>query len=89
MSSLDDYRREIDEIDEMLVKLFEKRMEIVEKVAIYKKENKLPIFNSSREKEVIKKALEILKDSRYNVQTELYIKKIMEISKHLQFDIMK
>ena len=48
-------RREIDNIDEELVKLFEKRMNIAINVARYKIENNMPIFNEAREIEVIKK----------------------------------
>ncbi|MGL5244564.1 MAG: chorismate mutase, partial [Sarcina sp.] len=50
-------REEIDKIDKELMKLFEKRMDIVLKVANYKKENNLPIFNREREDEVILKNL--------------------------------
>ena len=48
-------RREIDNIDEELVKLFEKRMNIAINVAKYKIENNMTIFNEVREIEVIKK----------------------------------
>ncbi len=46
-------RKEIDAIDEDLVKLFEKRMNAVMRVAEYKAENNLPIFNSARERDII------------------------------------
>ena len=42
-------RREIDNIDEELVKLFEKRMNIAINVAKYKIENNMTIFNELRE----------------------------------------
>ncbi len=50
---LKEIRNEIDEIDAELVKLFEKRMSTVKRVAEYKIENNMPIFNSKREREII------------------------------------
>lgn len=48
---LSDYRQEIDEIDDQLVRLFGKRMEVAAKIADYKKENHLPILIPARERE--------------------------------------
>ena len=50
---LKEIRNEIDAIDGELVKLFEKRMETVRRVAEYKMENNLPIFNSGRERDIV------------------------------------
>ncbi len=47
---LQDYRKEIDAIDDELVRLFGKRMDIAAKIADYKKENDLPILVPSRER---------------------------------------
>ena len=51
--NLDELRLEIDKIDDELIKLFEKRMEVSAKIGEYKRENKLPILNSQREREKI------------------------------------
>ena len=48
---LKELRNEIDKIDDELVKLFVRRMEIAAQVAAYKKENNLPIFVPARESE--------------------------------------
>ena len=48
---LKDLRHEIDQIDDQLVALFVRRMEIAAQVAAYKKENCLPIFVPLREQE--------------------------------------
>ncbi|MDP4118640.1 MAG: chorismate mutase [Bacillota bacterium] len=50
---LSQIRKEIDEIDESLVKLFEKRMQTVRKVAEYKAEKGMAVMNSKREREII------------------------------------
>ena len=48
---LQDYRKEIDAIDDELVRLFGKRMDIAAQIADYKKEQNLPIFVPARERE--------------------------------------
>lgn len=48
---LKDLRSQIDSIDDQLVKLFGQRMEVAAQIADYKKENNLPIFVPSRERE--------------------------------------
>ena len=50
---LKDYRDQIDTIDDDLVRLFVKRMEISAKVADYKKEHNMPIHVPSREREIL------------------------------------
>jgi len=44
-------RSEIDAIDEKLVDLIKQRMEVSEQIALFKKENGLPVFDSARERE--------------------------------------
>lgn len=51
--NLEDYRNQIDEIDEKIVELVGKRMEIVTDIAKYKKENNIPVLNSKREREIL------------------------------------
>ena len=48
---LQDLRKEIDTIDDELVRLFGKRMEIAAQIADYKKANNLPILVPARERE--------------------------------------
>ena len=50
---LKDLRNQIDEIDNSLVELFVKRMEISAQVADYKKANNLPIYVPAREREIL------------------------------------
>lgn len=52
-TNLDIVRREIDEIDNELTRLFEKRMGLVMEVAEYKRDNNLPVLNSLREREIV------------------------------------
>ena len=48
---LNDYRRQIDEIDTQLLALFAQRMEVAAGIAAYKKEHGLPVLDSSRERQ--------------------------------------
>lgn len=55
---LQEYRKEIDRIDDTLVKAFRERMEVAAKIAAYKKENGLPVLDSSRERLKLKEIAE-------------------------------
>ena len=48
---LQQLRLQIDKIDEELVRLFEKRMDTSGEIALYKKENNLPIYDPARERQ--------------------------------------
>ncbi len=84
MKSLESYRKEIDEIDSEITKLFEKRMNVVLKVAEYKKENNLPIFNEEREEKVIKKNVDRLENKDYTKEIEEFFINLMKVSRDLQ-----
>ena len=45
---LNDYRKEIDRIDDQLIALFAQRMETAEKIAEYKKANGLRVLDARR-----------------------------------------
>ena len=48
---LNDYRREMDEIDAQLFAAFERRMDVAGKIAEYKKAHDMPVLDARREKE--------------------------------------
>lgn len=81
---LSDYRKEIDDIDKEMTRLFEKRMDVSVKVAEYKIKNNLPIFNGVREAEVIQRNIERLKNSSYEFLIRKYFNYLMELSRALQ-----
>lgn len=84
MEGLDDYRKNIDELDKKITELFEKRMDIVLNVAEYKNKNGVPIFDRNRENEVIEKNLEYLKNKDYTKETRKFFIRLMEISRELE-----
>lgn len=50
---LDEYRKEIDELDDELIKLLNRRMEVVQKVGELKRTGKTAIYRPEREKAII------------------------------------
>ena len=48
---LQNYREQIDKIDNELLRLFIERMNVARQIAIYKKEHDLPALDASRETE--------------------------------------
>lgn len=84
MASLEDYRKEIDNIDKELTRLFEERMDVVLKVAQYKKDNNVGVFHKGREEEVIQKAISNLKNKDYADELTRFLNYTMEISRGLQ-----
>ena len=88
MTKLEEARKNINEIDAEIAKLFEKRMMAVEEVIAYKIENNLPIFDESREKEVLKRNVEKLNNEKLRVYYEEYLQMMMDISKKYQKAIL-
>ncbi len=89
MNEIEQCRKEIDEIDKELVNLFERRMDVAIRVANYKKENDLPIYDEERESKVIKKNVDNLKNKNYDLLARRFFLSIMELSRNLQESIIK
>ncbi len=84
MDKLEEYRKEINNIDRELVHLFEKRMQIAIEIGKYKQENNLPILNEAREREVIEKNITYLKNEDYKEGLKDFLNNLMNISKRVQ-----
>lgn len=76
MKDLNEARLELNNIDDNIKQQFIKRMNIIKEIAIYKKENNLPIFDPKREEEMIER---LSKDT--NELKEYYVRLLMEILK--------
>lgn len=81
---LDELRKGINEIDEQLQKLFTERMELCCGVAQYKIENGLPVFQSAREEEILKRVKDKAPDDLKGGSAVLF-QTVMDISKCLQY----
>ncbi|GKU25509.1 chorismate mutase [Clostridium folliculivorans] len=84
MSDIEQYRKSIDDIDKKIIELFQERMEVVTKVARYKKENNLPIYNGNREEQVIEKNVSRIGDDSLKPFAREFILSMMDISKKYQ-----
>jgi len=69
---LQQIREEIDAIDDELVQLLEKRMDMAVKVAEYKKQNNIPIYNPTREQEVLDRMAKKVSDDRVEAISKIY-----------------
>jgi len=89
VNEIEQCRKEIDEIDKELINLFERRMDVVIRVANYKEENDLPIYDEERESKIIKKNVDNLKNKNYDLLARRFFLSIMELSRSLQEIIIK
>lgn len=86
MKELNSIRKEINEIDEQLVKLFAQRMNCAKEVGEYKKANDIPVLNEEREKEILDRVYE--QGGEYGSYTRLLYTDIMELSRALQHNMI-
>lgn len=84
---LNDIRKEIDAIDDRLVRLFTQRMALSAQVAAYKKEHQLPIFVPAREQEKLADVAEKAGPDIAGYTQELYAA-IFELSRSYQSELM-
>lgn len=89
MDKLLQARKTIGEVDRQIALLFEERMEAVKLVAEYKMERGLPIFDGSRENEVVKNNLDNISDEQIKEYYVPFIRNTMEISKRYQHRLMQ
>jgi monofunctional chorismate mutase len=81
--SIDELRKEINGIDEHLLSLFERRLEIAGKIGRYKKENALPIKDVERERAVLRRMREKAKPETAEYVEPLFLS-LMEMSRDYQ-----
>ncbi|GHU56014.1 chorismate mutase [Clostridia bacterium] len=81
--NLNDLRKEIDNVDEEITKLFVKRMDLAKGVAEYKKQHNLPVMQGNREQEVLDKVAQASGEELADGVRALFMN-IMDISKCLQ-----
>lgn len=80
---LKDIRNKIDSIDDELTELFKKRMEIVNEVAAYKRENGLPVLNSQRERDIVARVTDGMDDAMASY-TKTWFNTLFECSRSYQ-----
>lgn len=70
--SLQELREKIDEIDNDLIDLFQRRMDLSAEVAHYKQQHNLPVYDPAREREVLDKLSRKVKEGRESSIVSLY-----------------
>ena len=88
MKDLSEARSVINTIDKEMASLFEKRMQAVEDVILYKKEHHLDIFDAKREEAVIEKNLPYIKDEKYKESYRKFLIDLMNTSKEYQKQVL-
>lgn len=89
MADLNRAREKIDRIDKEMAKLYEARMRAVTEVAEYKKEHGLPILNQDREDLIVRRNVEYLEEDAFAPGYIAFIRKLMEISREYQAEMMQ
>ena len=88
MKDLKQCREQLDSIDLEIIKLFEKRMSIIKDVAIYKKENNLPILDETREEMMLQKNLKNLNNAELKEYYKAILETYLDVSKKYQIEII-
>ncbi len=83
---LEKLRNQLDGIDRQILVLFLKRMEVIEQVAVWKKENDYPVLDSKRENEKIQDVVAQSPDELSEYTKDLFAT-IMELSRRRQEQI--
>lgn len=84
MSELDNARKKINTIDKEIAKLFEERMMCSKEVAEYKIKHAMPIFDATREQEVIENNAKNIENDIVREYYINFLKQTMDISKQYQ-----
>ncbi|MDX9691815.1 MAG: chorismate mutase [Acholeplasmataceae bacterium] len=82
--NLEELRSQIEEVDQEMMKLFIKRMNISKQIGLYKKEHHLAIFDAKREEELIEKYVLKLNEPSLSLLYKEFIIEIMKLSKEVQ-----
>ncbi len=88
VKELKEVRKEIDEIDQQLAVLFEKRMQAVVDVARWKQAHNLPVFDEAREKEVLEKNMARIGEAGLKEDFGSWMQEMMDLSKKRQREIL-
>ncbi len=89
MNELEQARVKIGEIDAKMCELFEERMHCAKRVAEYKKANGLPILDPSREKALLARNLERVRDAALKPYYAQYQQAVMDVSKRYQHRLLE
>lgn len=84
MKDIKELRKEIDAIDDEMIPLFERRMNVAKQVAEYKRAAGVTVLQSGREKEVLDLAVSRLENKEYSNEARDFMTAVMDLSKEVQ-----
>lgn len=84
---LDQIRKDIDQIDQELVALLEKRMVCVGQIVEYKEQQGLPVLDQGREREVLEKVASLVDDEQYRATIQAQFRDLMARSRDFQEEV--
>ena len=88
MTDLDKARQMINEVDREMARLFERRMDAVRLVAAYKKEHGIPVEDTSREEEILRRNAEWIEIEEYRSYYVSFLRNTIELSKSMQRNLL-
>ena len=80
-------RLEINKLDKEIVRLLEKRFDLVREIGNYKRKHNLPIYDEDRERQVIESCLTFLENEEYSKFIDDTYLQIMKTCKDIQNNI--
>ena len=89
MDELERLRKEIDEIDAGIVRLFERRMAVTEQIGRYKQKNGLPVLDNRRQQEVLESKAALPEDPSLRADVVMLYETIMGLSRRQQRGIVR
>ena len=83
---LDQIRKDIDQIDQEIVALLERRMVCVGQIVEYKEQQGLPVLDQGREREVLEKVGSLV-DEQYRATIQAQFQDMMKRSRNFQEEV--
>lgn len=81
-------REAIHKIDAEMAALFCERMQAVERIAAYKGEKGLPVFDGQRERTLIERNCALIEDEQYRAYYLRFLQHTMQLSREYQLSIL-
>lgn len=84
MNNLQENRAKLEEIDAQMAALFEQRMDISRNIAVYKRENSLPVLDTARETALLQKNAAAIENPDTREYYVPFLKHLMKLSRDCQ-----
>ena len=84
MSELENFRKQIDDLDKKIIPLLSQRLNVVINVGEYKKKHDIPVFDEKREQKVLKKVTDLCDEEKYHQALKKVYQSLMDEAKKLE-----